>query len=138
MTLTANDIAEITNLGHAYNQAVDSHDPDAWVDCFTDDGEVVSPFGNPKGSDELRGWIGGIVDNLTDTRHFSGNEVVTGDDDRATMRSYYFVVGTTEAPPAIGATGSYEDELTRVDGRWRFARRTHTVDASYAGESLAG
>lgn len=138
MTLTANDIAEIIDLGHAYNLAVDAHDPDAWVDCFTDDGEVVSPFGNPKGRDELRAWIGGIVDNLTGTRHFTGNEVVTGDGDRATMRSYYFVVGTTEAPPAVGATGSYEDELTRTDGQWRFTRRTHTVDASYGGESLAG
>lgn len=138
MTLTAHDIAEIINLGHTYNHAVDDHDPDRWVECFTDDGEVASPFGHPTGRDELRAWIGGIVDNLTGTRHFSANEVVSGDGDHATMRSYYFVVGTTDAPPAIGATGSYHDELTRVDGQWRFRRRTHTVDASYGGESLAG
>lgn len=64
--------------------------------------------------------------------------MVTVDGDHATMRSYYFVVGTTEQPPAIGATGGYDDELVRVDGQWRFARRTHTVDASFRGAELAG
>lgn len=132
------DRAEIVDLGHAYNQAVDDHDTDSWVRCFTDDGEVVSPFGNPRGAVALHQWISGIAENLTGTRHFSGNEVVTVNGDRATMRSYYFVVGTDEHPPAIGATGGYEDELVRVDGRWRFSRRVHTVDASYQGEALAG
>lgn len=135
---TTHDIAEIIDLAHAYNQAVDDHDPTSWVDCFTDDGEVDSPFGNPSGRDELHRWISGITGNLSDTRHFSANEVVSVDGDRATMRSYYFVVGTTEHPPAIGATGGYDDELVRIEGRWRFARRVHTVDASFQGEGLAG
>jgi uncharacterized protein (TIGR02246 family) len=132
------DIAQIVDLAHAYNQAVDDHDPDGWVGCFTEDGEVISPFGNPSGRDELHRWISGIAANLTGTRHFSANEVVTVAGDRATMRSYYFVVGTTEHPPAIGATGGYDDELVRLDGGWRFARRIHTVDASFQGEGLAG
>ena len=132
------DIAQIVDLGHAYNQAVDGHDPDAWVNCFTEDGQVDSPFGTPQGRDELHRWISGITANLTGTRHFSANEVVTVDGDHATMRSYYFVVGTTEHPPAIGATGGYDDELVRTDGRWRFTRRVHTVDASHQGEGLAG
>lgn len=78
------------------------------------------------------------MSNLAGTRHFGLNEVIAGDGDRATMRSYYFVVGTDAAPPAIGATGGYDDELARVDGRWCFARRVHTVDASFEGDSLAG
>ncbi len=138
MPLTAEDTAQIVNLAHAYNQAVDDHDPDAWTATFVEDGEVASPFGGPKGGEELHAWISSVMSNLAGTRHFTLNEVIDGDADRATMRSYYFVVGTDDAPPAIGATGAYEDELVKVDGRWRFARRVHTVDASFGGESLAG
>lgn len=36
MPLTADDIAEIINLGHAYNNAVDTHDADAWTATFVD------------------------------------------------------------------------------------------------------
>lgn len=138
MPLSADDIAEIVNLGHAYNQAVDRHEPDAWTDTFTEGGELVSPFGNPLGRDALHAWISGVTASLSGTRHCSVNEVVAGSGDDATMRSYYVVIGTNEAPPTIGATGGYDDELERVTGRWRFRRRVHTVDASFGGDSLDG
>lgn len=35
-----------SDLAHASNQAVDDHDPDAWVRCFSDDGQVISPSAN--------------------------------------------------------------------------------------------
>jgi SnoaL-like domain len=91
MPLDAGDIAQIINLGHEYNQAVDRHDPQAWTETYTADGELRSAFGNPKGRD------------------------------------------ADDAPPAIFVTGGYDDELVRVDGRWRFARRVHQVDPSYGG-----
>ena len=86
----------------------------------------------------LHEWISGVTASLSGTRHCTINEVVEGDGDRATMRSYYFVVGTDDPSPTMGATGGYDDELVRVDGQWRFARRIHSVDASFGGESLAG
>jgi hypothetical protein len=43
------------------------------------------------------------------------------------------VIEPNDAPPAIFVTGGYDDELVRVDGRWRFVRRIHTVDPSYGG-----
>jgi ketosteroid isomerase-like protein len=138
MTLTADDIAEIVNLSHAYNQAVDRHDPKSWTDTFTEDGELSSPFGNPQGTDALHEWISGVTASLSGTRHCSVNEVVAGNGNTATMSSYYFVVGTTDAPPTIGATGAYDDELKRGADGWRFRRRVHTVDASFGGEALTG
>jgi SnoaL-like domain len=76
-------------------------------------------------------WISGVVASLSGTRHCNVNEVVDGDGDGATMRSSYVVIGTNDAPPTIVVTGGYEDELIRADGRWRFARRVHTLDPSY-------
>lgn len=133
MTLTADDIAEIVNLGHEFHLAVDGNDPRGWTETYTEDGELCSPFGNPKGHEALFDWISGTVATLSGTRHCSVNEVVDGDGDRATMRSSYFVLKTDDAPPAIFVTGGYDDELVRVDGRWRFARRVHHVDPSYDG-----
>lgn len=94
--------------------------------------ERRSPFGNPKGRDALREWISG-TGALPGVRHCSVNEVVDGDGDHATMRSSYVVIQTADGPPSIFVTGGYDDELVRVDGRWRFARRVHHVDGSDGG-----
>jgi SnoaL-like protein len=88
----------------------------------------------PEGREALFDWISGTVASLAGVRHCSLKEVVDGDGDHATMRSSYFTIKTDDAPPAIFVTGGYDDELVRVDGRWRFARRMHHVDPSY-GES---
>ena len=133
MPLSADDIAEIINLAHEYNQAVDRRDPGAWTETYAAEGELRSPFGNAKGRGALFEWISNTVASLSGTRHCNLNEVVVGDGDHATMRSSYFVIKTDDVPPAIFVTGGYDDELVRVDGRWRFACRVHHVDPSYRG-----
>jgi ketosteroid isomerase-like protein len=131
MPLNADDITAIVNLAHEYNDAVDRQDPHAWTHTYTVDGELCSPLGNPKGHEALFEWISGVVASLSGTRHCNLNEVVDGDGDGATMRSSYVVIGTNDAPPTPVVTGGYEDELVRANGRWRFARRVHTLDPSY-------
>jgi hypothetical protein len=88
--LSTDDIAEIINLAHRYNQAVDNHDPQAWTETWTVDGELRSPFGDPKGREELLEWVSQTVLSQAGSRHCSVNEVVQGEGDRATMCSYYF------------------------------------------------
>jgi SnoaL-like domain len=79
----------------------------------------------------LFAWISRFVASASATRHCNVHEVVVGNDDGATTRSSYIVIGTDDAPPAIVVTSGYEDQLVRIDGRWRFARRVHTLDASH-------
>jgi hypothetical protein len=131
MPLDADDITAIVNLAHEYNEAVDRQDPHAWVQTYTVEGELCSPLGNPKGHEALFEWISRFVASAYATCHCNVNEVVDGNGDEATMRSSYIVIRANKAPPAIVVTGGYEDELARVDGHWRFARRMHTLDASY-------
>jgi SnoaL-like domain len=90
--------------------------PTRGTQTYTVDGELCSALGNPKDTRRCSSGSPGIVD---------------GDGDSATMRSSYVVIGTNDAPPTILVTGGYEDELVRVDGRWRFACRVHTLDPSY-------
>jgi hypothetical protein len=129
MALSADDVAEIITLAHEFNRAVDAHEPAAWVQTWTADGELDGPLGTLRGHDALAEWISATVASLSHTRHCSVNEVVRGDGDHATMRSSYFVLKTESAPPSLFLSGSYDDELVReADGRWRFARRRHHID----------
>ncbi len=117
MPLTTEDRLEIMELGARYCHGVDSKDADLWLSTFAEGGVVESPFGTPRGHAELRAWISGIVASLGGTRHFSVNELVGGDGDTARMRSYFFVINTDAPPIAVGASGSYDDDLEKVDGR---------------------
>jgi SnoaL-like domain len=51
--LSTDDITEIINLAHEYNQAVDRRDPEASTRTWTADGELRRPFGDPKGRQEI-------------------------------------------------------------------------------------
>jgi SnoaL-like domain len=60
-------------------------------------------------------------------RHAVFNVHVEGDGDAAEGRAYvaaYSVAG----PATLVTTGRYRDELERVHGTWRFARRCFTPD----------
>ena len=46
MSFRAEDVTALTDVAPACNRAVDGHEPDV---C-TDDRELVSPFGGPRGS----------------------------------------------------------------------------------------
>ena len=61
------------------------------------------------------------------SRHTPTTFVIEGEGDEATMRSYVSVVGTGEGA-SIVFQGRYEDELRRVDGRWRIKHRRILTD----------
>jgi ketosteroid isomerase-like protein len=139
MSLNAADRLEILELANRYNDAVDSHDPEAWVATFAPDGAVDSPFGQPRGTEGLRAWITAVIGMLSEgTRHLTLGAIVDEgpEEGTATMRSSYLVFGRDKAPPTLGATGGYVDRLRKIDGRWRFIHRTHSVDASYAKQEI--
>lgn len=50
------------------------------------------------------------------------------DGDHATALSYWWVSDAGQ-PPTIYATGTYRDELRKIDGRWRIASRIQAVDS---------
>jgi hypothetical protein len=65
------------------------------------------------------------------TKHVCTNEIIEFEDDgeRATVRSYYLVEQQLDDFPLQPIlAGRYEDELARVDGRWRFRTRRQSID----------
>lgn len=123
MALTAADKLEILDLIARYNHAVDSGDGPAYADTYTDDGVFQYPRGRAEGRQGLIDLVQAIADHIPGVRHWSGNWIIEGDGDHATMRCY-LLNEVTAGRPQIISTGIYHDTLQRVNGAWKFKQRT--------------
>src|SRR5262245_17262492 len=115
------DKDEIRELMRRYNQAIDFPDPEAWIDCLTDDAVLEIGDRPPMaGRDALFEYAkqrpGGDL-------HLATSEIIDVDGDTAHVSSYVAVVSAKSGTPAIAVGGRYEDDFRRVDGRWKFAHR---------------
>ena len=128
MPLSAEDRLEILELAARYNHAFDSMDAEGWANVFTPDAvfDVIGAL-QVSGHDALVEF--GRAQQTGVTRHFVSNAVIQGDADTATMQ-LYVELKTLGEQPSTTLLGRYEDELRRIDGAWRFARRTLTTDYS--------
>ena len=122
MALTAADKLEILDLVARYNHAVDSGNGPAYADTYTDDGVFEYPRGRAEGRQGLIDLVQAIADHIPGVRHWSGNWVIEGDGDHATMRCYLLNEATAGRPQFI-STGIYHDTLQRVNRAWKFTRR---------------
>jgi uncharacterized protein (TIGR02246 family) len=110
------DSSAIRDVIAAYALALDAGDIDGCVELFTDDGEFAvygRSFAGPDG-------IGAMFREAPRGLHLTGVSRIDVHGDTATARSQVLFVraGDLVLRPAL-----YDDDLVRVDGRWRFARR---------------
>ncbi|WP_201359433.1 nuclear transport factor 2 family protein [Mycobacterium paraintracellulare] len=110
------DEAAIRDLIAGYALALDAGDVDGCVRLFASDGEFLVYGKTFAGHDGIAGMFRAAARGL----HLTGVSRITVDGDRASARSQVLFVrcGDLQLRPAL-----YDDELTRVDGQWRFARR---------------
>ena len=123
---------EIRQLVEAYAAAADRLDGAGLAALFTDDG-VLEPWLDPTrdaptGIRRGHAEIAAAIDALSHyqaTQHTIASSVATIDGDRATGESR--CVAHHVEPPPDGRDRvlyiRYDDQLARVDGRWRFRRR---------------
>jgi ketosteroid isomerase-like protein len=132
----ADDRAEIQNLSNRYMVAVDAGDIETVMSTWADDAVLESVFGVQRGKAEIRkamsGFGGGravtIPEGATSrprTRHQIVNHVIDVSGNTAKTIAYWFAL--TNATPQKDVQmlyfGHYEDELTKVNGRWLFKSR---------------
>lgn len=103
----------------------DNGEFEEWLRLFTADGVFdLGARGRMESRDALRQFLQGIplTSGLPMIRHCVTNWIVRVDGTRATAQSYVVVV---HGGPTLGLTlaGRYEDQLTRVEGAWRFRER---------------
>lgn len=131
------DRLEILNLVAAYSHAADGTDPEAYADCFTDDGAFVGRVGMPdesriEGREALLKFHRAAVARRGDiqNRHIQTNtHVVSQTDETAHVRTYLLVmVSRGENPPEPGLTSVYDDELVKTAKGWRIRLRRAIPD----------
>jgi hypothetical protein len=108
------------------------------METWADDGVLDWVGGVEHGKAEIRAamsnfggaaMMGQLPANATErqrTRHQIINHVITVEGDLATSFAYWFAMTnrTTHGQVELLYMGHYEDELARIDGQWKFKKRT--------------
>lgn len=117
------DIHEIGQLRARYCQCLDDGCWDELVELFTSDGAFVG-LSTARGRENLRTFFAGLQEGaLQAWWHFSSNETVTVDGDRAWGETWLYQPCVVDGQPHVAA-GRYTDDIVREeDGCWRFRER---------------
>ena len=134
--LSVEDQLDIQGLYAFYNLASDAANVETYVDCFTVDGEMLSP----EVGIEVRGAAALVAHKERDKasragqyrRHWNGNLFLELLNDGSVRGRCYLIAynGKPGGLPAIADCGAYEDILVKKEDGWKFARRTLTMDGS--------
>lgn len=132
----AEDRAEIEDLMARYLFAIDYFDWDAYVATFAEDGELEFATGTTKGREAIRKTVTSFSESIgkyyhtedgkpAKLRHVVLQSSIRVEGDRAWGRTLWVEMANHGPGDTMkmGTYGLYEDELTRVDGRWLFAKR---------------
>ncbi|MGY1741669.1 MULTISPECIES: SgcJ/EcaC family oxidoreductase [unclassified Blastococcus] len=121
----ADDRDAIRDVYARYVHALDTGAAATFAAFYTDDGVFV---GGGTGGDDVVGraaleaFAAGLVPGSV--HRLSANHLIDVEGDTAVCRSSIVVLSGT----AVVSAGRVTDELRRVDGAWRIARRTFTPD----------
>jgi len=139
-TVSIEDRFAISDLFIRYTCALDAGDVETLVDCFTEDGALVSPaVGAHSGRAAIRAFAERFArfrQNGSQLRHVLSNLVMQVDGDQAHATCYLTVFLTRDGQSRLMAPGEYECELRRVDGVWRFQNRVVRHDHDYTLDGL--
>ena len=135
--LTIEDRLDLQDLYSRYSRAADEMDGPGWADCWVEDGEFTTSVGPTKGTTyrgrhELEFFASTRPDNYTRARIWTNNHVVEAKDGYVEGQCYGMTIDMSGDRPVIAAHFCYLDEIVKVDGRWKFRRRTPTLDVERA------
>jgi uncharacterized protein (TIGR02246 family) len=128
------DREEIRQLMYRYGHTWDNFDTQGWAGVFTDDG-IYWEGGGPiiTGREALVSYAQDTAPRFSGRFHIVANQLVEVEGDKAKAHSYFLIVeGLT---PCL--SGTYDDDVVRTPGGWRFAKRVVTV-LHPAGFPIAG
>lgn len=132
---------DINNLFIRYATSLDRGDVDAVVDCFTEDGSIVSPvLGEFSGHAGVRDFADRTAllkrDESVQFRHVVSNLVAEVEGDFARATCYLLDFRTRDGKTELLSPGEYECLLRKADGRWRFERRVVLMDRPFRADDI--
>ena len=128
----ATDRIEITELLNRHHMYIDLADAERYAGLYSRDGAYESPFASVVGRSDIAKMFRnlGASGFTKNKRHFTGPIMIEVEQERATALSYWWVADYANEHPTVFATGTYKDDLQKVDGVWTIARRIQTMDSS--------
>ena len=130
----------INDLFVRYTCALDAGDAETVIDCFAEDGTLVSPaVGEHTGRPAITAFahrFARFQKGGSQLRHVLSNLQMSVDGDRAHATCYLTVFLTKDGTSRLLAPGRYDCELRKVDGAWKFQRRVVLHDHDYTLEGL--
>jgi uncharacterized protein (TIGR02246 family) len=126
------DWVAVNELVARYNRAIDTGDVEGWVGTFAPDGVFDGVIGRFEGEEALRRlatdyWTTPAYEPWRGCQHWVNNVVVEslgGTPERARLRCDHAMIKAEAGGARVVLLAAYDDELVRLDGGWRFARRT--------------
>jgi uncharacterized protein (TIGR02246 family) len=139
-SVSIEDRLAISDLFVRYTCALDAGEVDTLVDCFTDDGRLISPaVGEHAGRTAIRAFaerFAAFRRNGSQLRHVISNLMMQVDDDRGHATCYLTVFLTRNGQSRLLAPGQYDCELRKIAGAWRFHKRIVRHDHDYTLDGL--
>jgi uncharacterized protein (TIGR02246 family) len=130
----------INDLFVRYTCALDAGDAATVIDCFAEDGTLVSPA---VGEHTGRAAITAFAERFSrfqkggsQLRHVLSNLQMTVDGDRAHATCYLTVFLTKNGTSRLLAPGQYDCQLRKIAGEWKFQRRVVLHDHDYTLEGI--
>jgi hypothetical protein len=126
-SLTGQDYEEIKALYARYNQGSDFRDAELFLSAFAEDAVMTRGGRDIVGIEALRADRAERYQGKTGDvgrRHMNGSFLISATKNGAEARTYYLLLDVTVRPPAMIASGYYEDVFVRTTDGWRIQRRT--------------
>lgn len=134
------DRLAINDLFVRYTCAIDAGDVETLVDCFTEDGSLLSPaVGGYTGRPAIRAFaerFAAFRANGSQLRHVISNLMVQVDGNRGHATCYLTAFLTRDGKSRLLAPGQDHCELRKEEGNWRFHKRVVKHDHDYTLEGL--
>jgi hypothetical protein len=134
--MSAEDKLAVIDLIADYAFRVDSGDVEGYINNFAPDGVFDTSNGPLEGRDAIRAYVAHLVEigqvggGPGTRRHFMGIPAIHGDSERCTAKTY--ILWPASNADGVGAqvvrVGAYTDDIVKVNGAWKFARRHIETD----------
>ena len=125
----AADRLDIVELAARFDNALDAADEARFVSTFAPRGALAGFWGEARGREQIAGAFRFLLSTFARNRRcLAGNHEIELRGDEARMFSCLVFFDRATAAPV--GTATFTDELVRVDGAWKFARRTFAADAN--------
>ena len=115
-----------------YPRALDASDWDAYVATYTEDGELLLQGVTSKGRTAIKSFLAAQPAGPR-INHVITNLSYKIDGDTATGGAYWQDICNVNGAPGVIVAGHYDDSLRKVNGAWKFTKRSIVIDHPPAG-----